>query len=250
MGCILCLFLIGCSQEESDGYERVQVMSDYIMYETVEDMEKHADLIIVGTFIGDSRQEIYKEYDKRFEKEVLVDINTFMNVRIDRVIQGSANIEDIVEVVQSYGYVEETKQMICFSAMTPMEEGTQWLFFLKKSNQGEMYYCVGDYTGRYPLPKDLEGEAYTHILQMGALKRDWMQGKEPLPKLQEGEELDITKHYFGNNGDIYLIESPEDVTFLDTWENHYKRCCELLSPEDFGVYEIGAVNLVLYEELL
>lgn len=113
-------------------------MATLIEYRDLDQIENISDLIVTGTFTGDSRSEFELGYDKVMGMNFLSDITSYNTIKISKVFKGDVNIGDEIEI----------------SRMSPMIKGDNWLFFLAKSNRdNSAHYChMGDYQGRYPIP--------------------------------------------------------------------------------------------------
>ena len=128
-----------------------------IQYFNLESLENNSELVVVGTFIEDSTQDVkYKNMDF-FGKEVLFSVQSFNEIEITKVFKGDVNVGDTLTICQNYAVVED--RFVTESALTPMMKGDTWIFFLEPSHIGEYYYYVCDSEGRYPV-KDF---TYTRI---------------------------------------------------------------------------------------
>ena len=123
---------------------------DRVVYEKLTELEVDSDLIVVGEFIGDASQNVDYAYDSTFDKDVVVNVTSTGTLRISKVLKGEIAEGDCVDIYQRYGIVDG--RLVTFSELTPMQDGDEWLFFLKKSTGVDGYWCSSDTLGRYPIP--------------------------------------------------------------------------------------------------
>ncbi len=115
----------------------------------LEDLEETCDAIVVGTYVGDTRQKEIYQYDYQVEKDTLVNTITYGSIEVSKVFKGDFKEGDIIEYAQEYAVLDN--EYITFSDLTPMSEGDTWLFFLFNNYDSGIYYCLGDSDGRYPI---------------------------------------------------------------------------------------------------
>ena len=123
----------------------------------LESLESHSEIVVVGTFVEDSTQELTYQYEEFFGKEILAFVDSFNNIEVTKVFQGDVNVGDTLTICQDYAVVED--RFVTYSALTPMMKGDTGIFFLGSSDNGEHYFCTSDSDGRYPV-KDF---TYTRI---------------------------------------------------------------------------------------
>lgn len=120
---------------DGEEYEVIRVMSDFNIYRDFKDLEENSDLVVIGHFIEDA-----------VEKSNAC-TNSF---EITQVLKGFTD-NDVIRIYQRYTVNKSTKTIVAYSALTPMEKGSEWICFLKCSDPEEMlYYHAGDTMGRYP----------------------------------------------------------------------------------------------------
>ena len=115
----------------------------------LESLESHSEIVVVGTFVEDSTQELTYQYEEFFGKEILAFVDSFNNIEVTRVLKGDVNVGDTLTICQNYAVVED--RFVTYSALTPMMKGDTWIFFLGSSDNGEYYFCTSDSDGRYPV---------------------------------------------------------------------------------------------------
>ena len=150
-----CVMLTACSKtpESPVGFEDLSLVKldgNRVGYWKLDDVENDSDLIVVGEFVSDAEQTIDYEYSSYFGKEIVTLTTSTNTLQISKVIKGDAKEGDRINVSQYYGVVDE--QLISISDLTPMQNGDEWLFFLRKGTISDNYWCCGDSDGRYPVP--------------------------------------------------------------------------------------------------
>lgn len=152
----LCATLTACSQTPKEipkDFSGIELLkwgeSDRRVYDDLETLEESSDLVVVGTFIGDSVQNLDYHYSEFFGKEIIGNVHSMNTIKVSRVIKGDIEEGDTVEIRQ--GYAVEDGQLITSSDLTPMVNGDTWVFFLSTANDCGYYWCTGDSDGRYPV---------------------------------------------------------------------------------------------------
>lgn len=126
-------------------------MMDRIVFDDLESLEKFSEIAVAGIFTGDTEQDVSYEYSAKFGKDIVTNVRSYNNIEVTRVLFGDVNIGDNLKIGQSYGVADE--QLISFDALTPMQNGDEWLFFLNfEPTLDNSYWCCGDSDGRYPGP--------------------------------------------------------------------------------------------------
>ncbi|MBD5114250.1 MAG: hypothetical protein HDT46_03480 [Ruminococcaceae bacterium] len=158
---ILILFTSCSVTEETEEFSNLNFVQwgegNYLQFFDLESLENYSEIVVVGTFIEESTQEIKYKYMDIFDKEVLFSVKSFNEIEITKVFKGDVNVGDTLKIGQEYAVVED--RFVTESALTPMMKGDTWIFFLEPSDNGEYYYCVSYSEGRYPV-KDF---VYTRI---------------------------------------------------------------------------------------
>lgn len=168
MLCAVALFLAACSAKDEsstgsssdnsqtasidfDSLEVVNWESDHIMCNSVAELDNYSDIAVIDTITDDI--ESVSEYDdvNGFDQKVLVNIYSYTTVKVDKVLKGDVNVGDEITVFQNCGV--DNNKLVTFSEMKPMEKGDQWIFFLSYDSERQGYWCVGDYTSRFPVPQ-------------------------------------------------------------------------------------------------
>lgn len=152
------VLLSGCAKREPpvdySGLEFVDrsEMAFIMGYDNLAELEEESDLIVVGTFKGNARQELDMRFDADFNKEVFYNVTSYNTFKISKVFKGDVKVGDKIEVAQHYGVYED--KFYTRGGLTPMLDGDTWMLFLVKNPEkfGDSYSCAGDTCGRYPVP--------------------------------------------------------------------------------------------------
>ena len=175
----LLISIGGCSvQEESyrSDYSLKTVLSDKRQYSSLSELEGRADIVVVGTFTGEAEQKVTYENSVEIDKKIVTDVCSVNTLKIDKVLMGECDSKEI-SVAQRYGYIEENKQLISFSSLTPMLANDSWVLFLKKGDDGN-YWVLGDNNGRYPVPDKTNTKiAQAEASNLGVYRRSDFNGK-------------------------------------------------------------------------
>lgn len=135
-------------KDEFAGLKFVSVPTDRIVYDSLEEVEEQSDLIVVGKFTDKAAQKTDYKHMPQDDKDVVWNVTSTNSVKISRVLKGDKEVGDEIKVSVYYGVVDD--QLITFSSLTPMQKGDEWVFFLKKQDDADMYWHVGDSCGRFP----------------------------------------------------------------------------------------------------
>lgn len=150
--------------DDLSDYEVVRVHGSRILFDNLSDLEGASELIIIGQ-VQDTQQQLDYEYSSEYGKDILMDATSYSKVKVLKVLSGDIDTDEVV-VKHECGVLEEEKQLVTFSEMTPLEKGDVWIFFLYEEFLEEdaedvdedflqnTYWCTGDYTGRYPMPDE------------------------------------------------------------------------------------------------
>ena len=169
MGCIMmkkitaiitvlaaCASLTACNKAPGNvqSFDDIKLVrtgfADRRVFENLAALEDYVDLAVVGKFTGDSEQEERYHYSEFFGKDVLYFVTSQNTIEVEKVLIGDAEIGDTLQIVQDYGIVDG--KLVTYSDLTPMQKGDEWLFFLKKETDLDVYFCAGDSDGRFPVP--------------------------------------------------------------------------------------------------
>lgn len=150
---LILTVLTSCSTESKEEFEGVELLEwgevNSLGYFDLESLEKACDIIAVGSFVGDAKQEDVYKYNDQFGKDVLFSTKSYSSMKISKVIKGDVEVGDTLTVSQNYGVVDD--KLITCSELTPMLDGDTWLFFLYNNYDSGIYCYAGDSDGRYPV---------------------------------------------------------------------------------------------------
>lgn len=136
---------------------------DRMVYTAFDELEKASDLIVVGTFVDNARQNVPLTGSIPVYSHTMTRGSSFNKLRIDEVYKGDIEIGSQIVICDSY-YVNGGKlSYVDGATSTPMIKGEQWVYFLKKVSPeyGDYYFSVGDYDGRFYVP----GNENTFVLK-------------------------------------------------------------------------------------
>ncbi len=134
------------------------VLIDREPYRSFDQLVEKSDLIVVGTFIDDARQN--RPTDRLSHQSSWG--GSFNKFRIDKVFSGEAEVGSEIVILDHY-FVTDGKLMYASGdSLTPMIKGEQWVYFLGKvtPEYGNYYFPVS-IDGRYPVP----GNENTFVLR-------------------------------------------------------------------------------------
>lgn len=155
------LALVSCkSRDESDlsaDLEVVNVQSDRIFYESLEQVEDNATLIVEANVKEVLGQKASTHYDYGLEMELPGAGYTKYEIEVTKVYKGDVNVGDKLVLLQGY-YIwtnsEGKKQLITISSNKPAEKGKDYIMFLQYYEPHEGYWPVADYQGIFPIPTE------------------------------------------------------------------------------------------------
>ncbi len=149
-----CITLTACNgtPETSNAFSDLELvrtgMSDRIVIEYLQTLEEYNDIAVVGEFIGNSESDITYTYSEHFGKDIITDVRSYNTIKVTNVLRGDVSVGDELTIGQSYGVADG--KLITFSDLTPMVKGDEWIFFLNKEPDADIYWCCGDSDARYP----------------------------------------------------------------------------------------------------
>jgi hypothetical protein len=123
-----------------------------------EELDKSADLVIIGEFIDDTRfeQGAQRPRNPNNPDEIFEGVSTmaYNRMEIIEVLQGNASVGDIITVAQRYSFenTDEHGEFFSRDGLTPMHKGDRWLYFLIYNEDNNYYESAGMTDGRHPLP--------------------------------------------------------------------------------------------------
>lgn len=154
---ICSLFLLGhymFEKEAWQGLEVVNVPCDRLIYQSMEEVENMADIIIEAKAGSELEQKNSSFYVAKFDREVAGSGHTKRELKVENVYKGNVSLGDKIVLMQDY-YVwtetDGTKKVVSLTELKPLERGKHYLLFLAYDKEREAYYEVGDYQGVYPI---------------------------------------------------------------------------------------------------
>lgn len=142
-----------CSAADEEAYSGLEFVVfgevNRLKLYDLDSLEESSDVIVEGTFVGNSDQELIYLSDEQVNNDTLMNIISYNNIEISKVIKGDVKVGDTLTIAQEYAVIEN--RFLTYSELTPMQEGDTWLFFLFNNDNSGIYYCSGDSDGRYPI---------------------------------------------------------------------------------------------------
>lgn len=183
---------------------------DRVVYHDFDSLAQAADLIVVGTFVDDARQDVSLTAAPR--PFSLPDGHSYNKLRIDTVYKGDAEVGSEIVISDSY-YVHDG--YLCYTygvTSTPMIKGEQWVYFLHKVSPeyGDYYYSLGGYDGRFTVP----GNENTFVLCDRHNEFDVMMNVNVYPdvkKLVEGDPSMLARIGIEYEGIKYNVVGYKDI---------------------------------------
>jgi len=134
---------------EGKEYPQVEVSVDRILYNSFEELEDKATLVVIGTFTNEVDTVVSTYYDEELKKNLYLDGYTTCKLKVLQVLKGEC-AEEYINIAEKYVFYEEIPQYIVSTELTPMKEGTTWIYFLADPDAKGNFWALGDYTGRFP----------------------------------------------------------------------------------------------------
>lgn len=230
--------------------EVIHVEGDRIIYNNLTELMNASDLVIIGEYCKNTEQLIEYSFSDVFNKNIITDITSCNSISVEKVLKGNTD-EKTIKISQRYGIDENQDKLITFSEMTPMNKGEQWIFFLSYDEINKIYWCSGDYTGRYPVPNEkinsICDEASTLIKERNKI----LYSKERIPDSKiESKMLSNEYVYTDLNGINYSLQTKEVAENVISVDNSITKCRNKLKASDFGLYSSDLINIELYCEIL
>lgn len=160
MAAATCVTLTACSgtptsessDKASDPLEGVEFVktgeADRRVAGSLEDLEKYSDIAVVGEFIEDDVPKLTYRYSEHFGKDIISSFESYNTIEVKKVLMGDVNVGDKLTIAQYYAI--DNGKLYTISELTPMIKGDEWIFFLSKQDDADIYWCTCDSDGRYP----------------------------------------------------------------------------------------------------
>lgn len=131
------------------GYRFVSMSFDSELYDDLEKLISDANLIVIGHFEENDDAEFLTDGGG-----TVIGAMATNTLTVERTIKGEE--KDKIVISQRYAYDDAHRQIIAYSAMTPMWKDSKWIYFLAYDAENDTYHTLGDYTGRYPVDVDID----------------------------------------------------------------------------------------------
>ncbi len=145
--------------------QEVSVSSTYIKYESLDELEKCAELIL----IGNTKTELMKrEHITTFMSNgAIADFYTLVDFNIKEVVKKpsdfSMNSSKMIKIIEPAGFIKGEKvkgeehnvnTIIKDETYEPLEKNVDYIVFLKKNDKGQ-YGIINMYRGKFELNKNI-----------------------------------------------------------------------------------------------
>jgi hypothetical protein len=129
-----------------------------------------SDLVVIGEFVEDCYSRHSYFYSPSHGREIVRDALSFNQLQIIDVLQGEAQVGDVITVAQYY-YVDDEGTFVSFDGLTPMRKGDRWIYFLSNLSETaesieflgqfndveptdylDTYFVTGYRNARFPVP--------------------------------------------------------------------------------------------------
>ena len=148
---MMLLALAGCNSKDSSTsskHEDIFIDAKTDSYQTIEELEKASDLIVIGTKI------------KELESNVLYDENgvyqvayTYSSFNIDEIIKNDVNeLNKEIKIFENQAYDKKTNKTLHIAGYTNMIGGNKYILYLSLSD-GNYYIPLAVTIGKVPLSK-------------------------------------------------------------------------------------------------
>lgn len=145
---------------KTTGLRKVSAMASYIVYPNVDELDREAQLILIGTptqnFIDRTSNNVY------YEDGNLQDNSTVTDFKIERVIKNQDNIElgEEIPIIEPISIIEEAdgqKVVATIEDYVELQKGKKYVVFLHKNTYGQ-YSVINMNNGRFAIEEgsDLE----------------------------------------------------------------------------------------------
>jgi hypothetical protein len=141
------------TEEEIGSAKVTYCPSDRITYTELSELEKRTDLVVEGSFTGNTTQEVDFSYNPETNENDMEYGKSKRSFQITKVLKGDKNL-DRVDISMEYWFEKKEGQLeiVSYSSLSPMKDGEKWLMFLHYDKELKRYWFEGDSTGRFPIP--------------------------------------------------------------------------------------------------
>jgi len=139
----------------------VNVQGNYMTYRTIDELDKAADLIIIGSPTVDFEDRIHEV--KYFPDGVIQDYYTLTDITIEKIIKepndSSIKQGNTIQIVEPIGLVQSIigKQKMKIEGYDEMLKDNRYIIFLKKNSNG-VYSIINMNSGKFNMTADNEDQ--------------------------------------------------------------------------------------------
>lgn len=244
-------------------------------FKTYDQLAEYSNLVVVGTFVEDSRQ-IADTSTSSITEEVKPPIMSYNTFKVEKVLKGNKLVYEGDEITIGMPYnvydwddASDEGRFYSCTHLTPMIKGDSWVLFLGKTpdypynnfdfsnspiifqipdSEEGVYYPVHDYEGRYPVPGK-ENKPFEYVENNNGVVSPFIFNEgiynELMLKIDEynlNNSTDGTKRPSVEVGYKKVIDIPKELGIKDSYPD---KICVEFAPEEFGGiafrYEYGAI---------
>ena len=248
---IFVLILTACSNntvnKDYSDYNITRIETDREIYTRLDELLPASDIVVRGKFCSDTKQELFYDNSDENGNGVLIDAVSTNYISVSDVLYGNTEASEI-RISQRYGAIDEKKEIVTFSSLTPMYKDDEWIFFLYYDNENDTYWCAGDYCGRMPVfSGEIKDNAQKYIdlqIEYDELLRN---NESISPEDIEAYINEGVKVFYGSEGSAFVLSESDTEKALNIREK-MTRISSQIEPYSFGVYSIDDVKLDLYAQ--
>lgn len=145
--------------------QEVSVGTNYKKYESIEELDKDAELILIGNTKTDFMQR--QHHASFMPNGALADFYTLTDFNVKEVVKQpkdfSLDTNKVIKIIEPASFIEEEKiqdkitkvnTIIKDETYEPLEKNIDYVVFLKRNDNGE-YSIINMYRGKFEIKKDV-----------------------------------------------------------------------------------------------
>lgn len=149
---------VGETVDEASQPSIASAHADFIIYESLSEIENYADLIVLARFTGERKMHEYKT-----SQGFTILKNSISTIETMKVYKGEASVDQSLQILEP-GYYEnqEQEQYNTIEGYNLLNEAGEYVLFLRENDASSPYTIVGMYQGKYDLNKPDQVNASTN----------------------------------------------------------------------------------------
>ncbi|QPR69258.1 hypothetical protein I6G82_06495 [Lysinibacillus macroides] len=117
--------------------------ADFIIYDSLSEIEKNADSIVLAEFTGQRQLNEYKTAEGYTFHQ-----NSISTVNILKAFKGEIDVGSTIQTFEP-GFFQKEDEYVNLEGYNLMNEAGKYILFLKKNEAGPVFTIVGMYQGKY-----------------------------------------------------------------------------------------------------